>query len=130
MADPRRRLLTDALDDLGERDQLPVGRRDADPAYPSDAVDSRLRRLRGRWHLERGAAVVVGVLTTVAGLQLTAGQMPHPLLQGVIIGGGVGLAYNAARRWWSDDARARAVQLYDLLRRIDADGASPHSDTS
>ena len=124
-----REAIVDALDDLGERSQLPIGRRADDPPYPPNAIETRLRRLRWRWRLERGMAVVVGALTAGAGLQLMAGQMPHPGLQGVIVGGGVGLAYIAAWRWWSDDAQARAMQLYDLLRRTEADGAPPNSDT-
>lgn len=118
-----REAIVRALDDLGERKKIAgVWTDDApDIPYPPNAVEKRVRRLRWRWKFKQLGSIGVGILVFVVGLQLVAGETAYALLEGVVVGGGLGFAYNAAWQWWKDAPEGRAMQLYELLRQMDSE---------
>lgn len=118
--------IVDALDDLGEREQLSSAWLNADEEqpYPPEAVRQRSRRLRWRLQWWRRTFMVLMLLVAVTGGLGIAGWTIPGFLFGSLFGfGGAFVVVSLFKSPWTEP-RVRALQLYDLLKQIDTTSES------
>jgi hypothetical protein len=115
--------IVSALDALGERKQISSAWLEAenDQPYPPKAVHERSERLQERLQLRRGAFLVLMLLVGLTGGLGIAGWTLPGVLSGFLAGfGAVFVVASLFTDPWAED-RVRALQLYELLKRIDGD---------
>lgn len=112
-----------ALDELGEREHISeawLESGDSTP-YPPEAVHERSQRLQERLQWRRGGGLVLMLLVAITGGLGIAGWGIPGALSGFLFGfGSVVVVLSLFTDPWAED-QMRALQLYDLLKRIDGD---------
>ncbi len=114
--------IVDALDDLGERDQMSSAWVEEDDApYPPKAVHERSKRLLERLHWRRGAFIVLMLLVGLTGgLGIAGWTIPGGLTAFLFGFGSTFVVASLFTDPWAED-QVRALQLYDLLKQIDGE---------
>lgn len=125
--DSIRDTIVDELDDLEERENIVSAWKEGaeEVAYPPKVVQERSRRLRESLGWRRFFFTVVFLLVAVAGGMGTADIGIPGALSGFLFGvGAVYLGVSIFTNPWPDE-KVRALQLYELLKKIDARSDAP-----